>query len=173
MDATRRKLTFGFGLGLVAAGLTAPGPGGFLGIRESRAAGPVLLTVRNKASAVTAFDLDALRALPQGQLTLNTPWTEGESVYTGPWLRAVLAAADAEAGERLTLTALNDYAVNVPMADVRRYTLLLAMNRDGTAMPVRDKGPLWLLYPLEEIPSASRNEIHSRMIWQLRDVTVA
>ncbi|PWR22187.1 hypothetical protein DES42_103228 [Zavarzinia compransoris] len=159
------------GLGLAAGGAAGLVPLSLFA--PARAAGGTLLSLTDRAGRTSDFDLAALRALPQGTIAQITPWTETVNTYGGPRLRAVLAAGGVAAGETLTMTALNDYAVEVPMADVRAYDLLLAMTCDGEAMPVRDKGPLWLHYPLAEYPALARNEIHARMIWQLRRIAVS
>jgi len=47
----------------------------------------------------------------------------------------------------LKVTALNDYTIEVPIADAKEWPTILALKADGENMSVRDKGPLWLVYP--------------------------
>jgi hypothetical protein len=39
-------------------------------------------------------------------------------------------------------------------------------------MPVRDKGPLWVIYPLDDHPEIDGQETHAKMIWQVRRLDV-
>lgn len=141
--------------------------------RPLLAAGRAILSVRNAAGASTDFDRDALAAMPQDGYAMETPWTEGRHAYAGPLLKTVLAAASATEGTTVTLTALNDYAITIPMSDVTAHRLLLALTSDGAAMSVREKGPLWLLYPLADEPGLNVPEYHARMIWQVRSIAVS
>lgn len=144
-----------------------------LAARPLLAAGRPILSVRNAAGVNTDFDHDGLAALPQDGYAIETPWTEGRHAYAGPLLKTVLAAASATEGTSVTLTALNDYAIAIPMSDVTEHKLLLAMTADGVAMSVREKGPLWLLYPLGDEPGLNVPEYHARMIWQVRSIAVS
>jgi hypothetical protein len=46
------------------------------------------------------------------------------------------------------------------------------MSADGQLLKVRDKGPLWIVYPRDEY-SALRNNIHdSRWVWQLNRLQI-
>ena len=40
------------------------------------------------------------------------------------------------------------------------------------AMPVRDKGPLWAVYPLDGHPELNNEGTHAKMIWQVRRLDV-
>ena len=100
-----------------------------------------------------------------------TPWTEGVQDFTGVRLRDLLAAVGAQ-GSTLALTALNDYTVEIPIADARAYDVIVAYRRNGEAMAVRDKGPLWIIYPLDQHAELRDPEHQARMIWQLRRIDV-
>ncbi len=139
--------------------------------------GPVVLTVDGKvAPDLTAggalFDMQMLDALRQGRFYGETPWTRGKTEFTGPLLSAVLTAAGAK-GKSLEMRALNDYLVTVPLADAFTWSVIIATRRDGSAMRIRDKGPLWVVYPMDS-DSRLRNEaIYARCAWQLARITVS
>jgi hypothetical protein len=119
-----------------------------------------------------AFDRAALEALPRRELAAHTPWFDGRAVFAGPLLRNVLAAAGAPANFNGTLrcTALNDYRVDVPAADARGFDVVVAHIRDGKPMTVRDKGPLFVIYPFDEHPQLRNSTYYSRCIWQLKAI---
>jgi hypothetical protein len=123
--------------------------------------------VENRAQ----FDIDMLDMLPQGRFYGETPWTRGKVRFTGPLLSAVLDAAGAT-GDTLEVTALNDYFVIVPAADARTWPVIVATRRDGAPMSIRDKGPLWLIYPMDTVASLRTEAIYARSAWQLARITV-
>jgi hypothetical protein len=123
-----------------------------------------------RAGAAT-FDLPAIAALAQRRIKTRTPWHTGEPEFTGPLLRDLLDAVGAE-GRTLRMTALNDYRVDIPADDARQFDMIVAHQIDGKPISVRDKGPLFVMYPFDTRPEL-RNAIYlSRCIWQLRRIEV-
>ncbi|MDR5891529.1 molybdopterin-dependent oxidoreductase [Halomonas mongoliensis] len=112
------------------------------------------------------FDREMLLALPQRQTLTATPWHDGTVAFSGPLGRELLAAVGAH-GETLRVVALNDYEVNLPVADLQRYDVILAMTKNGEPLRVRDQGPLFVIYPFDEAPHLLNEEILSRSVWQV------
>lgn len=119
-----------------------------------------------------AFDLPMIERMPQTSFTTRTPWYSQPRTFTGPLLRDVLAAAGAR-GSVLRTRALNDYRVDIPMDDVQRYDVVLAHRLDGRPMPVRDKGPLFVIYPFDSWRELRTTVYYTRCTWQLRAIEVA
>lgn len=117
------------------------------------------------------FDLDGLESLPHAQVVTSTPWTEGQTVFDGVLLRDLLAAVGA-AGGSLRAVAINDYAVEIPAEDATVYDVIVAYEMNGEPMSVRDKGPLWIVYPMDDHDELKTPETEAKMIWQLRDISV-
>ena len=117
------------------------------------------------------FDMAMLERLPQHSFTTRTPWYSLPRKFTGPLLRDVLAAASAQ-GQSLRATALNDYRVDIPFEDVQRYDVLLARLLDDKPMSVRDKGPLFIIYPFDANSSLRKALYYTRCAWQLRAIEV-
>jgi len=138
--------------------------------------GPVILTVTglvqngngvdSDGNVVARFDRGMLRALPQHDLETHTDWTEGPQAFQGPLLRDVLDLVGAS-GTQIRASALNDYAVVLPRSDVNEFVVLLAMRQNGRDMRVRDKGPIWIIYPNETASDVFVDPNSSKMIWQL------
>ena len=59
-------------------------------------------------------------------------------------------AARARRLETVRFTAANDYFVDIPTSDFRDYDAILAMEADGETLSRREKGPLWLMYPISD-----------------------
>jgi hypothetical protein len=138
--------------------------------------GTVLLTVaghvRSPNDGMKAhFDMAMLESLPQTSFSTRTPWYAQARRFTGPLLRDVLAAAGAQ-GSTLRLTALNDYRVEIPYDDVQRHDVIVARLLDDKPMAVRDKGPLFAIYPFDAEPMLRSAIYYSRSAWQLRTIDV-
>jgi hypothetical protein len=138
--------------------------------------GRVILTVtgkiaRRNAADAACFDLAMLDALPQGRFYGETPWTKGLTTFAGPLGAAVLDAVGATGGN-LRVIALNDYSADVPVEDLRRHAVILATRRDGEVMAIRDKGPLWLIYPMDKEPSLRVETTYNRSVWQVNLIEV-
>jgi hypothetical protein len=139
--------------------------------------GRVVLTIAGKVSrgqTAAGLDLDmaALEALPQRSFTTATPWYKAPVAFTGPLLRDVLALAGAQ-GTQITAVALNDYKVELPFDDVRRWDVVLARLLDGKPMATREKGPLFIVYPFHESAELRSERYFARCAWQLRRLIVA
>lgn len=117
------------------------------------------------------FDLEMLDKLAGRQGTMETPWTKGEVQFTGPLLRSVLEAAGAK-GNTLTIKALNDYAAKIPMEDATTLDTILATRMDGQLMSVRDKGPLFLIYPFDLDSGLYNEKYFARSVWQIKEIEV-
>ena len=50
---------------------------------------------------------------------------------------------------------------------------LLAFERNGKPMSVREKGPLWIVYPYDSDAKFQSEVYYSRSIWQLDRLAVA
>lgn len=159
---------------LVAAALLAAFSSPALALDAPK--GPVVLTVSgaitNKNSPNGAeFDLDMLHALEQKTSTLETPWTDGKPTFAGPLGRAVLDAVGAT-GTTMKVVALNDYSADVPVADFMDHDVILATSMDGKLMSVREKGPLFIIYPFADEPNLYTELYFNRSVWQIAKIEV-
>lgn len=118
-----------------------------------------------------SFDLGMLDALPQRETRTTTPWYDGAHVFSGPTVKDLLGSVAAE-GARLRVTAINDYAVEMPIADLVSHPVILASRLDGELMSIRDKGPLFIIYPFDEVPELVNEMSFSRSVWQVRQIEV-
>ncbi|MBB93407.1 MAG: oxidoreductase [Rhodobacteraceae bacterium] len=138
--------------------------------------GRVLLTVSGEisntnAEGAAAFDMDMLQDLPAETVQTTTIWTEGEQTFVGVHLSALLDHVGA-AQVTIHATAINDYAVDIPHDDWSDEGPVLAYLRNGEPMSLRDKGPLWIIYPFDSDASFRTEVIYSRSIWQLDRIIV-
>lgn len=144
--------------------------------RLAEPSGRVILEVSGKIANTNApnrarFDLKALEGLGITKLTTSTPWTEGKRVFEGVRLRDLLQAVGAD-GATITPVALNDYKLDIPREDFDKYPVILAYRMDGEELRVRDKGPLWIVYPRDDFPELDNRLIRSRWVWQVKELMV-
>jgi hypothetical protein len=143
---------------------------------DVRPSGPVILTVTGhlkKFNAPRAYtwDLAMLEALPQHAFVTMTPWSNVRVSFSGPLLRDVLAAMHAD-GKIIKAKALNDYVVSIPVQDAYQFDVVLALKMDGAYMPVRKRGPLFVVYPYDSKPELSSLTYYERSIWQLSSMFI-
>lgn len=112
------------------------------------------------------LDLDMLTALPATTFETSTIWTEGVHTFTGVSLADLAAEFGLEDGQFLA-TAINDYTIEIPFSDAVEGGPIVAYLMDGEEMSVRDKGPLWVIYPYDSDADYRSEVIYSRSIWQL------
>lgn len=129
-------------------------------------ANETVLTVTRADGSQAGFSMADLAALPQRTFETDTPWLEGAAKFSGPLLRDVLAQAGLASND-IKAVALNDYAVSIPFSDARDHDVIVASHLNGAEMSVRDKGPLWVMYPFSDSPALKTETNYSRCIWQL------
>jgi hypothetical protein len=140
------------------------------------AAGKVILTISGKVANkntpdAAQFDLAMLEKLPQQSFTTMTPWSKEPIKFTGPLLRDVLAAAKAN-GTTIKAMALNDYKTAIPVDDAQRYDVVLAHRMNGEPIPVRTKGPLFIVYPFDSKAELQASKFYGRSAWQLKSMDI-
>ncbi|MBS0123842.1 molybdopterin-dependent oxidoreductase [Thetidibacter halocola] len=136
---------------------------------------PTVLTVTGDIAVTNAgdsavFDRAMLQSLDWREVATHTSFTHGPQRFAGPTLASLLAALGVTEGT-LRATAINDYTIEIPVAHAARHDVLLAMDLDGKPMTVRDKGPIWVVYPLTEVEAAGK-PFDGEMIWQLVRIEV-
>ena len=117
------------------------------------------------------FDREMLEAI--GLVTVETanPWYDGRVRFEGVSMDKLMTVVGAE-GAKVTAVALNDYVSSLPMEDFKKFNVILAMKRDGNYMPVRDKGPLFVIYPYDSDPQLQSQTYYTRSAWQVAKLIV-
>ncbi len=119
------------------------------------------------STGFTMLDLDALK---QTEIRTANDFVDGEKTFSGPKFSDLMGSVTD--GATVTLTALNDYEVKVPFSDFLDYPVILATRMSGQLLSPRDKGPIWVIYPMSEHAELKDNIYNSRLVWQLSKITV-
>ena len=131
-----------------------------------------ILTVSNSANGTeVALTEEDVAALAQSTVNTENEFVDEMTAFEGPLGRDVLALVGAESGT-VVLTAVNDYAVEVPFDDFMTYDVVFATSADGERFSRRDKGPIWVVYPMSDHSELQDPVYNARLIWQLVKVEI-
>jgi len=133
--------------------------------------GDVILTVTGVENEPVQFDRESLSSLGLETVETMTIWTEDTQSFEGVSLKSITDALGVESGTLLA-TAINDYTVEIPVADAVENGPIIALTLNGENMSIRDKGPLWVIYPYDSSAEYRTEVIYSRSIWQLDRIEV-
>ena len=133
--------------------------------------GEIILTITGAMDAGNTpdgavFDRALLETLGTASFETSTQWTEGVAEFKGISLHRLLAAIGANPSA-LEVIAINEYQVDVPASDAVDGGAILAWQQDGRLLSVREKGPLWLIYPYDLSAAYRKDQIYARSVWQV------
>jgi len=139
------------------------------------AKGAVLLTVSGDIEQTNApgraeFDRDMLEGLGKTSFITGSEVSDKPQLFEGVLLSAVLKRIGAQ-GKMMRASALNDYEITIPLADLK-FEPLLAMTVDGKMLTIRDKGPLWIVYPRDAHEVLHDVQYYARSVWQLNKLHI-
>jgi len=129
-----------------------------------------LIEVTNSATGA-ALDVAALEAMDPVEFETSTIWTDGPQTFRGVPLATLMDRLGAE-GDVIAASALNDYTVEIPLTDAVQGGPIVAFEQNGKRLSVRDKGPLWIVYPYDLETDYQSEVIYARSIWQLARIEV-
>ncbi len=135
-----------------------------------------ILSITGRISAANEgeaalFDRAMLEAMGTSSFETSTPWFNGSVHFEGVLMHRLMEEVGAT-GSSLIAFALNDYSTEIPMEDFTRYSVLLALKRNGAYMPIRDKGPLFIVYPYDSSPELKHQKYYSRSAWPIARMIV-
>ncbi|MGX6607314.1 molybdopterin-dependent oxidoreductase [Micromonosporaceae bacterium Da 78-11] len=137
--------------------------------------GTALFTMTGKVSttnrgSVLAFDQRTVESLGMVQVELFEPWTKADMEFRGVWLKDIVAVAAVPAdATRLHITALDDYTVDLELADVRAGGILLATRAgDGSSIPIDEGGPSRVVF-LDGVAAGANAD---QWVWSVKEISV-
>lgn len=113
------------------------------------------------------LSLEDLMGLDQVEITTSNEFVDGKKVFKGPLVRDILILCRAGDARQVSLIAANDYQVEVDAQEFFKYDAILALSMDGEMLSKRDKGPIWVIYPMSDHAELRKPIYNSRLIWQL------
>jgi hypothetical protein len=128
------------------------------------------LTIDGNGTRPVVISMDQLNALPLHTISTRTPWA-ARATYTGPLLKDVLCWAGAR-GQNLIVSALDDYSATIPISDLNQYRVILATKRNGQPLTIRERGPVRIIYPLEQIERLQTLSTDLKMVWHVNKIHI-
>lgn len=117
------------------------------------------------------FDLPMLEALGMVKISTKTPWYDDVVTFEGVPMDKLMTLVGAK-GKTVRAIALNDYVTSIPIDDFAKYGTIMAIKQNGQYMPIRDKGPLFIVYPFDSNADLQTQTYYGRSAWQLAKLIV-
>ena len=134
-------------------------------------AGDAILEISGKtdmtASQSVNLSLQEFDAIDQSTVVTKTPWHKEVTTFSGVSGRALLEYLGSNA-KSVEAVALNDYKVIIPVSDLLEQGLIFATRKDGAPMSIREKGPIFVVYPFDADTKLNNEVIYGRSIWQVK-----
>lgn len=138
-------------------------------------AAPPLFTIvfgDGAAQRTVAVDDDMLQQIAAKEIytkvvSLNSDVRSVRGVLARDLLKHVGAT-----GTMATISALDDYQIEIPLGDFTQYDVVIAVEIDGKRLTVRDKGPAWVIYPVSSHPELDHQVYESRSVWQIKTIEI-
>ena len=114
-----------------------------------------------------------LSRLANTTITSSTQYAE-KGVFQGPLLRDVLRLVGlAKDASSVDVVAIDEYQRNIPISDFTKWNVILAHTWNGRRLTVENKGPFWVMYPLDQYPKELQNsETSMKLVWSLVGLVV-
>jgi hypothetical protein len=133
-----------------------------------------VLTVSGRIDSpdgVLELDLESIDRMGLVRYVAHDPWLDLDTEFTGVLVVDLLAAVGAaEDATTIHITALDDYQVDLAVADMRRWPIMLATQAAGQRMSIEDKGPSRIVYPADPAIDVLRTK--DLWIWQISSIEV-
>lgn len=140
---------------------------------------PVVLTVYGNINinehnySHLDFTLSELQTLTQANITTAHPWSTEPRHYHGVDMNTLLDSLfNQQKILSLQLEALNDFSIAVNWEQISSYSPILAWQENKRVISRRNKGPLWLILPFDQVPKVQQADFLHFMVWQLRIIRV-
>ncbi|HET6160491.1 MAG TPA: hypothetical protein VFE34_19250 [Dongiaceae bacterium] len=136
-----------------------------------RADDAVLVLTGKVPNGQVTLTRDAIAKLPQRELSEQPTSFPAAVNFKGPLLADVLKLAGAT-GTDMTLSAADDYKVDILGDEMKKYDPILAIEKDGARMAPDDFGPFFVMWPFKEKPEIDNELFQGKAIWTVMKIEV-
>ncbi|MEF1283597.1 MULTISPECIES: putative pterin-binding protein [unclassified Vibrio] len=109
---------------------------------------------------------------PPTSFTTSLPWFEDKKDITGFKVSDLLTHLGINDAFSVSFLALNDYAASSQIKDIKKYQPIVAYQIDNQPIKVRNKGPYWLVFNLDQYPEIDNAVFHAQMVWQIDEILI-
>jgi hypothetical protein len=139
--------------------------------------GDVILTVTGKIGTTNSgnaivMDLPMIESVGLVDYKVKDPFENKDTIFRGPLMGNLLDLWQvAKEATTLHVVALDDYTVEVPLSDLRKYPVIFALQQDGQYMPVSTRGPAMLVFPYNDF-QFDQSVYNNYWAWQIKSIEV-
>lgn len=131
----------------------------------------ILSVTGNVTGGEINLTLAQIEDMGRASIVTTTPWHDGPTTFEGVPMARFLEAVGAQ-GTTAYVHALNDFSIDIPLSDLTRFDAIMAFKTDGKYMEIADKGPLFIVFPYDDV-SEVRNELfYARSVWQIHSIEI-
>jgi hypothetical protein len=142
--------------------------------------GPILITVtgkiqaqQGKSSTAIQLDRESLASAGMVEYEVNDVFEQKKNRFRGVLMRDLLALWQVTPeAKQVTLTALNDYKITMPIALLQQYPVILAMEQNGSPMQPDYRGPAMIVTPYEQYGAVPELANRDYWIWQVTKIQI-
>lgn len=146
---------------------------------------PSILTIESAANVpAAAYRIDELRSdFANREIVTRTPWTKSEEQirYKGPGIMDVLKKHGLDSGASVQFVGYDDFISEILLEEIRTYDPIFAIERECgepdresgrctagqefTPLTTEEQGPIFLVWPYGELPTAYVPARNSIWVW--------
>lgn len=131
----------------------------------------ILSVTGNVTGGEINLTLAQIEAMGSASIVTTTPWHDGPTTFDGVPMELFLNAVGAQ-GTTAYVQALNDFSIDIPLSDLTRFNAIMAFKTDGDYMDVADKGPLFIVFPYDDVREVQNELFYARSVWQIHTIEI-
>ena len=119
------------------------------------------------------FSFADLQKLGDTKIKSTTRYTDvGE--FSGPKIRDIMKAVGVKPdATAVSVVAIDGYQQTIPLQDFEKWEVITAHSLNGKRLPIENKGPLWIMYPIDKYPNdLMNNKTTMKLVWNLTGLVV-
>jgi hypothetical protein len=128
--------------------------------------------VKNSGEALV-LDMTTLEKLGLVEYSVNDPWLNAKNTYSGVLMSDLLKHAGVPSSATIVhITALDDFQIDISIADIQKWPILLATRINGEYMSVENSGPTRIIFPYDTFPEIDQVAYKDLWIWNLKSLEI-
>lgn len=120
---------------------------------------------------LATFDQISIEALGMQELQTETPWTDGVVTFEGVSIKKILSEAGIS-GKGVSGLSMDDYAASLSAEVIETFDPIVATRMNGEPMVLENKGPFWIMFDFDDMPSNTSIEMRNLAVWHLNELEV-
>lgn len=111
-----------------------------------------------------------LLELDQRTIRTSNIYIDGVAEFRGPGAYEVIDFIGRAGADTVRITTATDTFIDVTLDELRRFGPILAMEMNGEPLTRRNRGPLWLIYPVDDFSELEKPTYYNRLIAHVQEM---